>query len=240
MDERCKSAHAKLLSGTCPWCGRPIISGQVDGELEPQPTSSSQIVDFERFKIASLAQLVLDIGPLEFRIAARYIAEVAGELAVFHRVKRLHGAISPAAIIINEARSAELGNVNCGENSVTRTDRATESLADPSGIADYLAPEQALGYADSQADIYSLGCTLYFLLTGRAPFPDGSISERLLKQQQCVPEPIRQLRPDVPVELAQVCEKMMAKKPAERYQTVAEVAEALSAWGAPDDSTGSL
>lgn len=97
-------------------------------------------------------------------------------------------------------------------------------------VADYLAPEQVLNSteADPRSDIYSLGCTLYFLLVGTPPFGDGSISETLLKHQTAMPTPIDQLRPDVPKELAQICAKMMAKKPADRYQTAAEVVAALA------------
>jgi eukaryotic-like serine/threonine-protein kinase len=97
-------------------------------------------------------------------------------------------------------------------------------------VADYLAPEQALNSSKPgpRIDIYSLGCTLYFLLVGTPPFGDGSVSETLFKHQTAMPTPIDQLRPELPKELEQICAKMLAKNPADRYQTAGEVAAALS------------
>lgn len=100
------------------------------------------------------------------------------------------------------------------------------------GVADYLAPEQALDSEriDGRADIYSLGCTLYFLLVGQAPFPTGTITERLLKLQIAEPQPIGDIRPDVPAALVKICETMMAKKPSYRYQSAAEVISDITTW----------
>ncbi len=93
------------------------------------------------------------------------------------------------------------------------------------GTADYMAPEQATDphAADIRADVYSLGCTLYYLLTGRPPFPEGTILDKLLAHGQRTPAPPS----GVPAALVRVLERMMAKEPAHRYQTPAEVAEAL-------------
>jgi serine/threonine-protein kinase len=100
------------------------------------------------------------------------------------------------------------------------------------GTADYLAPEQALNSheADGRSDIYSLGCTLYFLLTGSPPFPEGSISERLLKHQTARPDSIFKTRPDAPPSLVEICEIMMSKKPDDRFQSAGDVAAQLKSW----------
>jgi serine/threonine protein kinase len=100
------------------------------------------------------------------------------------------------------------------------------------GTADYLAPEQSMNShaADIRADIYSLGVTFYFLLTGRSPFKDGTIAEKLLYHQVQVPQPVQSYRPEVPAELAHVIEKMLAKNPAVRYQVPSDVVEALDPW----------
>src|SRR5262249_47972247 len=98
------------------------------------------------------------------------------------------------------------------------------------GTPDYMAPEQATnaGQADIRADIYSLGCTLYFLLTGRPPYPGGTSVEKVLAHLRQKPQPVRELRSDVPTDLVRVIERMMARDPADRYQTPAEVAAALA------------
>jgi serine/threonine-protein kinase len=88
------------------------------------------------------------------------------------------------------------------------------------GTADYIAPEQARDptLVDTRADIYSLGCTLYFLLTGQPPFPGGSLMQKLLQHQEAEPPSVRALRPDVPEELDQTIRKMLAKRPEDRFQ----------------------
>ena len=98
------------------------------------------------------------------------------------------------------------------------------------GTADYLAPEQALDShgVDIRADIYSLGATFYFCLTGRTPFTEGTVAQKLIWHQTRQPKPIRQARPEVPEALAALIERMMAKDPAQRPQTPQEVAEALA------------
>jgi serine/threonine protein kinase len=84
--------------------------------------------------------------------------------------------------------------------------------------------------ADIRADIYALGATCYFCLTGRTPFAGGTVAQKLIWQQSRQPKPIQSFRSDVPEGLLAVIEKMMAKNAAQRYQTPGEAAEALSAW----------
>src|SRR5262249_743852 len=98
------------------------------------------------------------------------------------------------------------------------------------GTADYLAPEQAIDShtVDIRADIYSLGATFYFLLTGKTPFGEGTVAQKLLWHQSRHPRPVREIRQDVPADLEAVITKMMSKDPAQRYANPAEVAEALA------------
>jgi serine/threonine protein kinase len=94
----------------------------------------------------------------------------------------------------------------------------------------YDAPEQALKpqEADVRADIYGLGCTLYHLIAGQPPFPGGSLARKLLHHQTTPPPSVRDLKPEVPQELAASIQKMMAKNPDDRPKTPAAVAVALS------------
>jgi serine/threonine protein kinase len=100
------------------------------------------------------------------------------------------------------------------------------------GTADFLAPEQAMDCheVDTRADIYSLGATFYYLLTGQPPFPEGTVAQKLMAHQLQQPAPISQYRDDVPEELQAVVETMLAKSPDERYQQPIEVIAALSPW----------
>jgi serine/threonine protein kinase len=103
------------------------------------------------------------------------------------------------------------------------------------GTPDYMAPEQAANPhdADIRADVYSLGCTLYFLLTGRVPFSDANGLDKIMAHIERIPEPPSRFRNDLPAGLTGILERMMAKDPARRYQTPAEVVRALEPFTHP-------
>jgi serine/threonine-protein kinase len=98
------------------------------------------------------------------------------------------------------------------------------------GTIDYMSPEQACGQdVDGRSDLYSLGCSVYHLITGRLPYPGDSPIERLGKRISGQPVPITELRPDLPSNLVRTLNKLLANRPEDRYQTGAEAAEALQA-----------
>ena len=181
--------------------------------------------------MSSLQQIVRRDGPLDYKRAARYVEEVARQLADVHRRGQLHRDIRPGRVFLDEADTArlELAVWNLEDDDYEAMGVDAEIAEE---IADYVAPERALASmtADERADIYSLGCVFYFLLVGRAPFSTGSIAERLLGHQIGTPDAICELRPSVPKRLAQIGEKMMAKQPRDRYQSAVEVLDALASW----------
>jgi serine/threonine protein kinase len=110
------------------------------------------------------------------------------------------------------------------------------------GTPNFIAPEQARNArgVDIRADLYSLGCTFYYMLTGRVPFSGGSLAEKVLQHQLDDPPPMEELRPEVPSAVARIVRKLMAKRPEDRYQTPAELAVDLAPWSrmAEPDAAG--
>ncbi len=97
------------------------------------------------------------------------------------------------------------------------------------GTPDYISPEQAMDshQVDIRADLYSLGCTFYFLLAGRPPYAEYPLLKKLMMHQAGEPRPLRVLAPDVPIEIEAIVNKLMCKRPEDRYQTPGELAEVL-------------
>jgi serine/threonine protein kinase len=183
----------------------------------------------------TLAQFVEAHGRLPVANACYYTAQVA--LGLQHAADRgmVHRDIKPQNLILTRAGKKPVVKIlDFGLAKATRegedADRGLTGTGWMMGTPDYIAPEQTLdaARADVRADIYSLGCTLYYLLTGGPPFQGKSQFELLQAHHSKEATPLDQLRNDVPAELAAVVAKMMAKDPAGRYQKPVEVAQALA------------
>jgi serine/threonine-protein kinase len=178
----------------------------------------------------SLEQVVRRRGPLPYDVAARYIGQAAEGLQHTHGTGIIQCDIKPSSLLVNAKGVVKL--VDIGLSRLQELDATGSGVMDDERMLDsidYLAPEEILGKPDldHSADIYSLGCTLYFLLTGRPPFPEGLLYERVMKHQSEEPEPIGNLRNDVPARLIQICNKMMAKRPEDRIQSAMLVSKAI-------------
>ncbi|MCE2800277.1 MAG: protein kinase [Planctomycetaceae bacterium] len=177
--------------------------------------------------------LVKKHGPLPYPLVADYIAQAAHGLQHAHDQGLIHRDVKPANFLINTDGVIKVLDLGLAlfqdQDDASLTMEYNDKVL---GTADYLAPEQALNShtVDNRADIYGLGCTMYFLLTGHPPFPDGSISSRIIKHQNTMPPDIRVNRPDCPGELDGICVKMMQKDAKFRYQECNQVAQALEAW----------
>ncbi len=176
--------------------------------------------------------LIKEKGRLDYDSAADYIAQVASGLHHAHERGLVHRDIKPANCLLDKNATVKLLDMGLARLIDDEASLTLENNENVLGTADYLAPEQALNshQADRRADIYSLGCTLYFLITGHPPFPEGSISERLLKHQVETAPSILKERPDAPQSLVHICERMMAKKVEDRFQTALDVANRLTEW----------
>jgi len=178
-----------------------------------------------------LQQIVESDGPLDVGRAARFIRQAALGLAHAHQRKMIHCDIKPSNLIVGNDEVVKI--LDMGMARLLESDGSTsDSNENIVGTIDYIAPEQALEAEDldHRADIYSLGCTLYFLLTSRPPFGEGTLAQRIMKHQTQAPRPISETRSGVPDSLAGICLKMMAKKPEDRFQTAEEVARGLERW----------
>ncbi|MBN9117785.1 MAG: serine/threonine protein kinase [Planctomycetes bacterium] len=181
----------------------------------------------------NLQDLVKKFGPLDVLRACHYVYGAAVGLQHAHEIGLIHRDIKPGNILIDRSGVVKILDLGLARLTQDTEDNLTrQNDENVLGTADYLAPEQALDShtVDIRADIYSLGATFYFLLTGSALFPEGSVAQKLIWHQNRTPRSLRLLRPEVPDEIAAVVEKMMAKNPADRYQTPAEVMAALSGW----------
>jgi serine/threonine protein kinase len=179
---------------------------------------------------ASLQDIIRKTGPMDVTRACHYIYWSAVGLQHAHVSGLIHRDIKPGNILVDRQGVVKILDLGLArffnDDQDLLTKKYDESVL---GTADYLAPEQAIDShtVDGRADIYSLGATFYFLLTGNPPFSEGSVAQKLLWHQTRTPKPVREVRPDVPADVAAVLQKMMAKKPQERYATPGELAEAL-------------
>ncbi len=180
-----------------------------------------------------LQTMVKKNGPMAFDKVADYIAQAAHGLQHAHDVGLIHRDVKPANLLVNSAGRVKLLDLGLALFSDDKQASLTIDYNDKVlGTADYLAPEQALNShkVDNRADLYGLGCTMYFLLTGHPPFPEGTIAQRIAKHQAQMPTDVRKIRPQCPGELEGICVKLLQKDPKFRYATAAATAEVLEAW----------
>jgi serine/threonine protein kinase len=162
----------------------------------------------------SLQDLVKAYGPFDVPRAVHYLYQAAKGLQHAFSVGLIHRDIKPANLLVNRAGLVKLLDLGLARFFLDEQDILTRKYDEKVlGTADYLAPEQAIDshVVDIRADIYSLGATFYFALAGRPPFPEGTVAQKLIWHQTKMPEPVSQLRPDVPREVAELLQRMLAK-----------------------------
>ncbi len=180
-----------------------------------------------------LQHLVQQQGPLAPEKAAYYIYQAALGLQHAHESGLVHRDVKPGNLLLDRNETVKVLDLGLARFTHDDADQANLTLEHNEsvlGTADYLAPEQCLNshQVDHRADIYSLGCTLYFLLVGHPPFNQGTMAQRMLCHVNQQPPDLLQLRPELPEPLVAICRRMMAKDPAQRYQSMQEVAEELN------------
>jgi eukaryotic-like serine/threonine-protein kinase len=180
-----------------------------------------------------VARLLYRLGPLAVPDACEIVRQAALGLAHAHENGLVHRDIKPSNLLLSTAgvvKVADLGlALSLGSSSVDAMTGSNQLV----GTVDYMAPEQAQATheVDVRADLYSLGCTLYHLLCGNAPFsraPYSSFAQKLYAHAHVAPVPIDQSRVDLPPEVSAIVTRLLEKQPAERYATPSALAEALA------------
>ncbi len=178
-------------------------------------------------------QEVIDLsGALDYRHACDIICQAALGLQHAHERGFIHRDIKPANLLIDKAGTVKLLDFGL---AMLDEEEYEFSLAlifgqDCLGTADYAAPEQTRNsyQVGPTADVYSLGCTLYTLLSGQVPFPGNTVSEKMKAHQRLQPVPVRKLVPGIPDEVDRAVRRMMAKEPKQRPQSARDVYRLLS------------
>ncbi len=177
-----------------------------------------------------LAKIVKQHGPLPVQKAVDYVLQTARGLQYAHGKGVVHRDIKPGNLLLDKKGTVKILDMGLArlEATAARDDSGGERLTQSGqmmGTCEYMAPEQALDThtADARSDIYSLGCTLYRLLIGQPPYHGDTLMKVLLAHRELPIPSLRQLRQDVPEQLDAVFQKMMAKEPEDRYQSMAEV-----------------
>ncbi|MDB5308054.1 MAG: serine/threonine protein kinase [Gemmataceae bacterium] len=181
----------------------------------------------------SLQDVIARHGPMDPVRAAHYIAQSAVGLQHAHELGMVHRDVKPGNLLLERTGVIKVLDMGLARFFNKQQDSVTEKYDDKCvlGTADYLAPEQAVSSSvDIRADVYSLGGTFYFMLTGQTPFPDGTIAAKLVAHQTREPRPVESYRTDVPPGIVEIVRKMLAKEPGDRYQEPIDVAEALTEW----------
>lgn len=212
----------------------PNIVKAFDVDRQNEGAAEIHFLVMEYVNGKNLGKMVLEKGPLPYVELVDYLRQGADGLHHAHEAGLVHRDIKPENLLIDQTGVVKLLDLGLARFFNASDEESLTIKHDEKvlGTADFLAPEQAIDShkVDLRADIYSLGCTLYYALTGHPPFTDGSLVQRLLAHQTRRPPSIKYDRPDIPEDLLAIVERMMAKKPGDRYQTAAEVADVLGRW----------
>ncbi len=183
---------------------------------------------------SDLRRLVKSNGPLSMNHAALIISQAATGLQYAHALGLVHRDVKPGNILVTPEGHAKVSDIGLAAWSMALDDdpRAGKIV----GTADYLAPEEIRNprSAGPLSDIYSLGCTLYYTVTGKVPYPGGDTKSKCRRHCEQIPLHPRNFAPELAEEFVDTIADMMEKDPARRIQTAAEVAERLEPWAAVD------
>jgi serine/threonine protein kinase len=237
-----RTERARQLFQREVWAAARLVHPHIVTAFDANQADDRCYLVLEYIDGPNLSALVRDVGPLAVGQACEFARQAALGLEHARALGIVHRDIKPSNLLVQPPVGETLaqgGIVKITDFGLARLGAEAEAISGNTaacsagdavmGTPDYLSPEQGreLAAADIRSDLYSLGCTLYYLLTGEVPFPGGSPLEKLQRHATVAPEPVEQLRPIVPPGVAALVRRLMAKDPAVRPQTPAELAEAL-------------
>lgn len=180
-----------------------------------------------------LDKFVQRTGKLDPGLAAHLIVQVAEGLDVCHRQGLFHGLLKPSNLMVGPDYQVYILDFGIGSLlAETEGESLVDTMSTANSVAsglDCASPESIMDPTNltPAGDQYSLGCTLYFCLTGQYPFPDGSAAEKMTAHQFKQPTPVRELAPEVPEELVEILDRLMQKLPENRFTSTADLIESL-------------
>jgi len=203
-----------------------IVRTQRSGE-----TDDVYFVVMELMRGVTLQELVERRGPLDWKHVCDLAAQAASALQHAHEHKLIHRDVKPANLIIDPDGTLKvldfgLSLINDDEDEFSLTMISGQNCI---GTPDFIAPEQTIDSftVDARADVYSLGCTLYYALTAAVPFAGDSVREKLDAHRAGASLPLRQRRPELPAEIVDIVDRMMARDAGQRFDSAAAAEEAV-------------
>ncbi|MCE9629796.1 MAG: serine/threonine protein kinase [Planctomycetia bacterium] len=195
-------------------------------------TGGWHYIVFEFIEGTNLRDLVREEGPFDLARAVDVAIQVADALEHASERDVVHRDIKPSNIVITPTGRARIVDMGLARLHHVADDRDLTVSGMTLGTFDYISPEQARDprAADVRSDLYSLGCTIFYMLVGRPPFAEGTMVQKLLQHQQAAPPPLREIRPDVPQQFADIVSRLMEKDPLDRYQRPAVLVADLVAF----------
>jgi eukaryotic-like serine/threonine-protein kinase len=186
----------------------------------------------------SLYRVVTQGGPLPVGRAAKLFAQVAAGLEHAHGLGLIHRDLKPSNIMITPRDQVKVLDLGLAliEGEVVEDHKVVGGKGYVVGTFDYIAPEQTEDAAkvDARSDLYALGCTIYFALTGQPPFAGGDRRQKINKHRVAIPPPIQDLNPLVPASFAAVVHPLLSKRPEDRPRSAESLRQQLLAWAGPD------
>lgn len=196
-------------------------------------SDNPSVIVMERLLGSDLANFVKEHAPLPVEQVENIVLQTAKGLEYAHQNGIIHRDIKPSNLFLTEngtVKILDLGLVRFEKSDTTSAHTRTDQIV---GTIDFLSPEQSVDpkSVEQRSDIYSLGCTIYYLLTGQPPFTGHkykTIGSKIAGHARDVPADIRKLRPDIPVSFAKILSKMLEKEPRRRFRTMDELVDAFA------------